>query len=121
MRRPATKKPANFSWENNWWHFKEFNQIILEVANIKSRLCAPCTTEYILYFVYFQGHDDAIYCCAFDRNRVFTGGLDGSVYLWDIRSGRPVHELVGHKVSKPNTDPHLYSNHKRAMVLLHTY
>lgn len=48
--------------------------------------------------LYLQAHIDVILRCEFHRNRVFTGGVDGIVFLWDIRSGRPGHELTGHTV-----------------------
>jgi len=41
---------------------------------------------------------DEIYCCAFDKNRVFTGGVDAHIFLWDIRTGRYVQKLDYHTV-----------------------
>ncbi|XP_067942107.1 uncharacterized protein [Watersipora subatra] len=53
-----------------------------------------------LHYVHkVKGHTDVIYSCDFDRNRVFTGGMDGIIYLWDKRSGRMVEELRGHNGS----------------------
>ena len=45
-----------------------------------------------------QGHMDAVLCVDFDKRRLISGGLDHTVRIWDIRSGRSIHKLYGHKV-----------------------
>ncbi|KAF6020559.1 hypothetical protein EB796_021127 [Bugula neritina] len=50
----------------------------------------------VSYVHKFKGHLDEIYCCAFDKNRVFTGGVDAHIFLWDIRTGRYVQKLDYH-------------------------
>ncbi|KAL8615543.1 hypothetical protein ACOMHN_028206 [Nucella lapillus] len=46
-----------------------------------------------------KGHHGGIQCLQFDRRRLITGGVDRTVRLWDVRSGRSVHKFFGHKVS----------------------
>lgn len=59
-------------------------------------LSAVCLTTPLL--ILLQGHSGPLFCCAFDRNRVFTAGGEGAIYLWDMRSGNFVAELAGHQV-----------------------
>ncbi|KAL8567721.1 hypothetical protein ACOMHN_009029 [Nucella lapillus] len=44
-----------------------------------------------------KGHHGGIQCLQFDRRRLITGGVDRTVRLWDVRSGRSVHKFFGHK------------------------
>lgn len=40
---------------------------------------------------------DAILCLQFDSRRLITGSADRTIRVWDVRSGRSVHKLKGHK------------------------
>ncbi|XP_013396314.1 LOW QUALITY PROTEIN: uncharacterized protein LOC106163305 [Lingula anatina] len=44
-----------------------------------------------------QGHMNDVLCVTFDRKRLFSGSMDRTIRLWDIRTGRSVHKLYGHK------------------------
>ncbi|XP_033640972.1 uncharacterized protein LOC117301177 [Asterias rubens] len=44
-----------------------------------------------------QGHTDAVFCLMFDKCRIFTGSMDRSIRIWDIRSGRSIRKIYGHK------------------------
>ncbi|KAK6182390.1 hypothetical protein SNE40_010093 [Patella caerulea] len=44
-----------------------------------------------------QGHMNGIMCLQFDKRRLVTAGLDRTIRIWDIRSGRSIHKLYGHK------------------------
>ena len=41
---------------------------------------------------------DAVYCVEFTRRRLISGSLDGTIRIWDIKSGHSIHKLYGHKV-----------------------
>ncbi|ELT97361.1 hypothetical protein CAPTEDRAFT_218831 [Capitella teleta] len=44
-----------------------------------------------------QGHMDAVSCIEVDFRRLISGSHDRSIRIWDIRSGRSIHKLYGHK------------------------
>ncbi len=41
---------------------------------------------------------DSVLCVEFDNRRLISGSMDRAVRIWDIRSGRSIHKLLGHKV-----------------------
>ena len=41
---------------------------------------------------------DAVLSVEFDTRRLVSGSMDRSIRIWDIRSGRSLHKLYGHKV-----------------------
>ncbi|KAJ8308635.1 hypothetical protein KUTeg_013509 [Tegillarca granosa] len=43
------------------------------------------------------GHLNGVMCCQFDKRRLITAGLDRTVRIWDVRSGRSIHKFYGHK------------------------
>ena len=50
-----------------------------------------------------QGHLDAVLCLQFDDRRLISGSMDRSVRIWDVRSGRSIRKLYGHKVRRAET------------------
>ena len=42
---------------------------------------------------------DSVLCAEADKRRLITGGMDRTIRIWDMRSGRSIHKLYGHKVS----------------------
>ncbi|XP_059140672.1 uncharacterized protein LOC131928617 isoform X2 [Physella acuta] len=43
-----------------------------------------------------EGHMSAVVCLWFDVRRIVTCGLDRTIRLWDVRSGRSLHKFLGH-------------------------
>ncbi|KAK3093973.1 hypothetical protein FSP39_022386 [Pinctada imbricata] len=44
-----------------------------------------------------EGHMNGVVALWFDKKRLITAGLDRTVRLWDIRSGKSIHKFYGHK------------------------
>ncbi|KAI9695519.1 MAG: hypothetical protein M1836_006436 [Candelina mexicana] len=44
--------------------------------------------------IYFNGHDDSVYCVQFDENKVITGSRDRTIRVWDIRTWKCI-KLIG--------------------------
>ena len=41
---------------------------------------------------------DSVLCVEMDGRKLISGSMDRAVRIWDIRNGRSMHKLLGHKV-----------------------
>ena len=79
---PSLRRPNN---KDNLHKSASCRVIFLQFIAISIALCQ-------------KGHLNAVICVEFDAFRLFTGSMDRSIRIWDIRSGRSIHKLYGHKV-----------------------
>ncbi|CAH1261910.1 FBXW7 [Branchiostoma lanceolatum] len=71
-----------------------------------------------------QGHMDSVQCLALDKRRLMTGSMDRTVRVWDIRSGRSIRKLYGHKMrtsSQPRENPSSDTRCLSAAHIVHTW
>lgn len=60
----------------------------------------------------FRGHKDAVTSVAFNHNmkQLISGGLDGSVMVWNFKPQLRAFRFAGHKVSTPGSSTELVRN-----------
>ena len=48
--------------------------------------------------MYLQGHTQGVTCIEFNKVLLFTGSNDRIIRVWDVRTGKGIQKLIGHKV-----------------------
>ena len=50
-----------------------------------------------IFLVYFKDHTGSVVCLDRDSKRFVTGGSDGLIFVYDIKQGKRLGKLEGHK------------------------
>jgi TIR domain/WD domain, G-beta repeat len=94
---PSNGKPVmSASWDN-------LNEALVNVTEgihkmIKQLVSPPLAVEKLAMLRILTGHEDAVCCVAIspDGQRLFSGGLDRTIKVWNLSTGKEIRTLTGH-------------------------